>query len=472
MMEDLHITVTEPAKLLDKYGSGYIGYSIKSNANRKGFLAGGITVSRRYSDFSWLYKELSRKYPGIIIPPIPAKQSFTNKSSDDFIESRRRALEKFLERVSDHYTLGFASDFVLFLEADEETLLAAMTSFDEKESSKDSSASLSDRATSWMSAKVATKPILEPTQADIKVEEIAAYVKNLQKHISSITKKADALLKQEKEMSRAYFEFSQSFTYLGQSEGDALGSVLVEFGKSTENLSKASANSTVNQVVQFLEPLEEYNRLMDSIKMSLGHRQNAKTNYLNSLGELYTKQNAYRKLLGVPGKESQAVMKEASVSNAQDYADEMKVEFEKVSHSLLRDFELFKCQKASDMKRTIMSFIHLQVDYNNDAERIWSALYPKVEALAVTDFESISDHSLRDTSSATSMDHICSISTSSKGQEKAGGNKADPSFYTTMSDIPPPIPPRPAPAVPPTSQQSSNFEEHDGGDEDDEDLAG
>jgi sorting nexin-1/2 len=52
------------------------------------------SVSRRFSDFEWLYSELINKYGGYIIPIIPEKYLLTkfNMESYDFSEKRRKNL--------------------------------------------------------------------------------------------------------------------------------------------------------------------------------------------------------------------------------------------------------------------------------------------------------------------------------------------------------------------------------------------
>lgn len=78
-------------------------------------------VDRRYSDFAWLVGQLASQHPGVIIPPIPEKQA-VGRFSAEFVESRRRALEKFLVRVLGHAELGRSHWLVLFLQANEDAL--------------------------------------------------------------------------------------------------------------------------------------------------------------------------------------------------------------------------------------------------------------------------------------------------------------------------------------------------------------
>lgn len=95
-----------------------------SITTRHGFEAGQHSVVRRFSDFTWLHGELSKEFPGVIVPPLPDKQT-VGRFSDEFIEARRRALEKFLQRVSTHPELSNSPNFIVFLQAAESGLAEA-----------------------------------------------------------------------------------------------------------------------------------------------------------------------------------------------------------------------------------------------------------------------------------------------------------------------------------------------------------
>lgn len=62
------------------------------------------------------------RYCFTIFPPQPLPEKFIVKGmverfNDDFIETRRKALHKFLNRIADHPTLTFNEDFKIFLTA-------------------------------------------------------------------------------------------------------------------------------------------------------------------------------------------------------------------------------------------------------------------------------------------------------------------------------------------------------------------
>jgi len=93
----------------------YFRYKLVYVSTRPGFNGETQEVIRRYSDFEWLSNELIKFYPGIIIPPLPEKQSVGNLTNE-FVESRRRALEKFLFRIAIHPDLGYSTFFIAFLQ--------------------------------------------------------------------------------------------------------------------------------------------------------------------------------------------------------------------------------------------------------------------------------------------------------------------------------------------------------------------
>jgi hypothetical protein len=69
---------------------------------------------------------------------------------------------------------------------------------------------------------------MEKSAADIKTEEIAQYIGQLEKQLISVTKHADNLVKRSRDVSLAFLEFGQGFTFMGQSEGDTVGSALLQ----------------------------------------------------------------------------------------------------------------------------------------------------------------------------------------------------------------------------------------------------
>ena len=95
----------------------FYSYKVNTSTNRPSFSYGQFSVVRRYSDFEWLLDQLGNSYPGIIIPPVPEKQA-VGRFSPDFVEQRRRGLERFIARICVHPQLVESHHFITFLTGD------------------------------------------------------------------------------------------------------------------------------------------------------------------------------------------------------------------------------------------------------------------------------------------------------------------------------------------------------------------
>ncbi|KAJ3516486.1 hypothetical protein NLJ89_g1092 [Agrocybe chaxingu] len=73
-----------------------------------------VTVQRRFSHFVMLHTVLSRRLPGIALPPLPEKQ-YAGRFSQDFVEARRGDLERYLNKVVRHPVLRYAEVVTFFL---------------------------------------------------------------------------------------------------------------------------------------------------------------------------------------------------------------------------------------------------------------------------------------------------------------------------------------------------------------------
>lgn len=110
------ISVGDPHKVGD-LTSSHTEYSVTTKTTSKGYRNPEFTVSRRYRDFLWLYNQLHNNNPGVIIPPPPEKQA-VGRFDADFVESRRAALERMLNKSAAHPVLQHDSDLKLFLESE------------------------------------------------------------------------------------------------------------------------------------------------------------------------------------------------------------------------------------------------------------------------------------------------------------------------------------------------------------------
>jgi sorting nexin-9/18/33 len=80
-----------------------------------------ITVMRRFSHFVILHTALSRRLPGIALPPLPEKQ-YAGRFSDDFVEARRGDLERYLNKIVRHPVVRYAEIVIFFLRCESDSV--------------------------------------------------------------------------------------------------------------------------------------------------------------------------------------------------------------------------------------------------------------------------------------------------------------------------------------------------------------
>lgn len=118
-LKDLFVTVGAPESHVTTVET-FITYRVATQTSRGEFDSSEFEVRRRYQDFLWLKGKLEEAHPTLIIPPLPEKfvvKGVVERFNDDFIETRRKALGTFLNRIADHPTLTFSEDFKVFLTA-------------------------------------------------------------------------------------------------------------------------------------------------------------------------------------------------------------------------------------------------------------------------------------------------------------------------------------------------------------------
>ncbi|KAK8946967.1 Sorting nexin 2B [Platanthera zijinensis] len=117
----LEITVTDPRKENDygtslvPGGSVYFTYHITTRVR---VTATAFSVRRRFRDFVTLADRLAESYRGCFIPLRPDKSVVESQvmQKQEFVEHRREALEKYLQRLAAHPVVGRSEELRVFLQ--------------------------------------------------------------------------------------------------------------------------------------------------------------------------------------------------------------------------------------------------------------------------------------------------------------------------------------------------------------------
>ncbi|XP_049604635.1 sorting nexin-7 [Syngnathus scovelli] len=117
--KDLFVTVDSPESHVTAIET-FIMYRVITKTTRSEFDSCEYEVLRRYQDFVWLRSKLEETHPTLIVPPLPEKfvmKGMVERFNDDFIETRKKALHRFLNKIAGHPILSFNQHFKLFLTA-------------------------------------------------------------------------------------------------------------------------------------------------------------------------------------------------------------------------------------------------------------------------------------------------------------------------------------------------------------------
>lgn len=117
----LECTVGSPIKENDGTKDAYVSYLVTTNTTFPSFQKPTTSVRRRFTDFVYLNKSLSRDYPASAVPPLPDKHKMEYVRGDrfgpDFTQRRANSLHRFLTRLSLHPVLRRSALLILFLES-------------------------------------------------------------------------------------------------------------------------------------------------------------------------------------------------------------------------------------------------------------------------------------------------------------------------------------------------------------------
>ncbi|KAF2187766.1 hypothetical protein K469DRAFT_628735 [Zopfia rhizophila CBS 207.26] len=117
----LDCTVDSPRKENEGTKDAYVSYLVTTKSDFQSFQRPEFSVRRRFTDFVFLWKTLSREYPQCAVPPLPDKHKMEYVRGDrfgpDFTHRRAHSLHRFLKRLTLHPVLRRAVLLITFLES-------------------------------------------------------------------------------------------------------------------------------------------------------------------------------------------------------------------------------------------------------------------------------------------------------------------------------------------------------------------
>lgn len=316
-------------------------------------------VAHRFKHFAWLHDRLLQLFPCVIIPSIPDKQ-VQGRFDDMFVEQRRRALERFLQRASQHPVIGPSPAFKHFL---------VTSDYQEWKSGK---RAVEQEATTSPFLSQISVPSETPADIDSLMAKISKFTAWLDKQISQLApliessidneiasandfKKIAVIMKRFPVPSDSTAEGRGDYAaWWKEPQGARLESLLVALGELGKTFDISNAIVSDHQESNrrlFLETFKEYQGMLKIIPSVLKTHEAA----WHELHVLSQKKDA-----GITAEAFQSMQKKCTV----------------VSFVVLAEFRHFHEGLVTELKAYLEKFIQEQIDYHKKMALVWQNILP------------------------------------------------------------------------------------------------
>uniref|UniRef100_A0A8D3BVB1 Sorting nexin 2 n=1 Tax=Scophthalmus maximus TaxID=52904 RepID=A0A8D3BVB1_SCOMX len=329
---DMHISVSDPEKVGDGMNA-YMAYKVTTKTSVSLFKRDEFSVKRRFSDFLGLHSKLASKYLhiGYIVPPAPEKSIVgmtkvkvgkEDQSSNEFVEKRRSALERYLLRTVKHPVLLKDPDVLQFLESSDLPRAVSTQAL--------SSAGLLRMVNK--AADAVNKMTIKMNESDAWFEEKQQHFENLDVQLRKLHASVESLVCHRKV--RAQFPSGASW---GTARTTGLGG-RAEVEEKIDQLHQDQAN-----------PIERGTG--ETCCLVQGVRPPEKTS------------------------EGQEEMLEAKVHQGER-------DFEQISKTIRKEVGRFEKERVKDFKTIIIKYLESLVQTQQQLIKYWDAFLPEAKAIS------------------------------------------------------------------------------------------
>jgi sorting nexin-1/2 len=360
--------------------NAFISYKVNTKSK-----AGATTVVvRRYNEFAWLRQQLIDQKDGWLVPPLPEKV-FLGRFSPVFVDSRRRGLELFLNRIAEHPVLSQAEDVYTFLHGSDEELAAARKQKTSASGKAKGVMSFFSSMAQSVTSSLSGSTEHDKTPDDEVCDNIEEYSDSLHSSVDAVYKNVYQLTRRTKSIANAWFEFGFSCTLLGQYETEQqeqeLGNAFGRLGSAADRLSVLVSQQVDTQLVNFQEPFEDLLRQIDAVKVMLKARTAASDAYYSSLSTLNSQQAKLEKLRSQPGKESRAAECEKQILDLTSVVTKNEKRLQTVTQRVFSEVARFRKEMRQNFKTMMLAFVQMQIDMCRNMQGAWEEVLPQIESL-------------------------------------------------------------------------------------------
>ncbi|ODQ81060.1 hypothetical protein BABINDRAFT_160476 [Babjeviella inositovora NRRL Y-12698] len=388
----LEISVGDPVKI-GELTSAHIVYTITS---KSALLSDGTAkVTRRYKDFRWIYHQLQNNHPGFIVPPPPSKQA-VGRFNEEFVESRRMALETMLQKIARNAMFQKDPDLLMFLASENfgpdakarelATGSAASTIDEEDDEGSSSSSGFMNSFSKTLGLSTGPKYVEE----DEWFVEKRTYIELLEINLGNIYKNLELVVQQRTELATMTAEFLTMMDELAalDASGDIFQessiSLLMGFGSTQSKLKDLVARSLLQDMLTLGSTIDEYLRIVGSVKHCFSQRVRLKTALLTQEAELTKLQKLAAKTNvtisttanNVAQKLKLALVKE-QITKQESKTQGLEKKFKQITVDIKNQLGQFETNKINDFRNAVETFLESNIELQKESIELWETFYER-----------------------------------------------------------------------------------------------
>ncbi|KAI7906554.1 Vps5 C terminal like-domain-containing protein [Cokeromyces recurvatus] len=372
------VTIEDPQKVGDAI-KAYIIYKVRTKTNSPAFRSSEFVVARRFSDFLWLYNQLTLGNPGVIVPPVPEKHAFLGRFQNDFVESRRIALERCLQKIVAHPMLYGDPDLKVFLESESFNVEKRQRRAEPENSKMSFMRSFGETIT-----HAATNPFSKFVEVDEWFESKKNQLDALEVQLKGLLKSVEGVIKQRKELGAATLDFGESMFPLASAELNRnLSTHLMVLGEIQKKMKDLHEQQAQYDIITLENTIDEYIRIIGSIRIAFNARIKAFQTYQQADSEYQKKLSLFEKL------KQQKADKQHELNEMKARVEELRDEFDDISKLIKNELDRFDKEKVEDFRDSVEQFLKSMIEHQKQIIALWETYFEQTEGLSDNDGEEV-----------------------------------------------------------------------------------
>jgi sorting nexin-1/2 len=361
--------------------SSHTVYTVITRTTSKAYNAPAFTVTRRYRDFLWLYERLHDNHPGVVVPPPPEKQA-VGRFDANFIESRRMALERMINKVASHPILQHDGDLKTFLESE-----AFNVDIKHKDRGKDPLLASESKGGGIMSSiglGSGSGSGGKFIEHDDWFHDRRIYLDALENQLRALQKSTDTVVAQRKALAESCGDFSASLHALAGVElSPSLSGPLDALGDLQMRIQELYQRQAMQDILTLGIVIDEYLRLIGSVQKAFSQRQRAFHAWHSAEQKLAAlKQNEDKLKRSGRSQVERMQQVEVEVKEQERRVNSARVLFEDMGRLMRGELERFEREKVEDFKSGVETFLEGAVEAQKEVGCLvtfagWRTLAPR-----------------------------------------------------------------------------------------------